>query len=165
MSHDHSESILEEPAMPTSKTFGTRLEGVAYSARPAAYTVVGGQNGTVGAVLGPSGMIWLPGGGSLPGESPEQTVIREVREELARKVRLVGKIGVATQFFYASDDARYYEMLAVFFLAEFPDEPNGQGEHRLYWLPLAEAERTFFHESHAWAARQGLDIFEKGPKA
>jgi len=45
------------------------------------------------------------------------------------------------------------------------DKPNGQGEHRLYWLPLAETERAFFHESHAWAARQGLEIFEEGPKA
>jgi hypothetical protein len=36
MSNDQSESILEEPAMPTCKTFGTRSERVAYTERPAA---------------------------------------------------------------------------------------------------------------------------------
>lgn len=48
-------------------------------------------------------------------------------------------------------------MLGVFFLAEFPDKPDGQGEHELFWLPLAEAAGTFFHECHAWAAHQGLE--------
>ena len=110
-------------------------------------------------------MIGLPGGGSLPGESPEETLVREVREELARSVRLVSKIGEATQFFYAVDDDCYYKMVGVFFLAEFPDEPSGQGEHDLFWLPLAEAAGAFFHECHAWAAHQGLERNTEGPRA
>jgi 8-oxo-dGTP pyrophosphatase MutT (NUDIX family) len=138
-------------------TFGARLKGVAYTERPAAYAVVAGANETVAAVQGTSGMIGLPGGGSLPGETPEETVRREVREELARSVRLVRRIGEATQFFYAAADDCHYKMLGVFFLAEFPAEPDGQGEHDLFWLPLAEAISAFFHESHAWAARHGLE--------
>ena len=143
--------------MPEAKTFGARRHGVAYTERPAAYAVIAGEDGTVAAVRGPAGMIGLPGGGSWPGETPEETLVREVREELARGVRLVHLIGEATQFFYAADEDRHYKMQAVFFLAEFPDEPDGQGEHELFWLPLAEAAGAFFHESHAWAAHQGLD--------
>jgi ubiquinone/menaquinone biosynthesis C-methylase UbiE/8-oxo-dGTP pyrophosphatase MutT (NUDIX family) len=146
-------------------TFSARLEGVAYTDRPAAYAVVAAENGTVAAVRGPAGGIFLPGGGSLPGETPEETVVREVREELARGLRLVSKIGKATQFFYAASDDCHYAMLGVFFLAEFSDEPSGQGEHELFWLPLAEAKRTFFHESHAWAACQGLERSTEGPRA
>lgn len=142
--------------------FGSRREGVAYTDRPAAYAVVRGANGTVGAVRGPAGMIGLPGGGSLPGETPEETVVREVREELARSVRLIRRIGEATQYFFAADDDCHYQLLAVFFLAEFPDEPDGQGEHEFFWLPLAEAEAAFFHESHAWAARHGPEIITEG---
>ena len=138
-------------------TFGKALEGVAYTERPAAYAVVAGESGTVAAVRGASGMTFLPGGGSLPGESAEDTVRREVREELARSVRLVRRIGEATQFFYAADEDRHYKMQAVFFLAEFPDEPSGQGEHELFWLPLGEATGAFFHVSHAWAVYQGLE--------
>jgi hypothetical protein len=83
--------------------------------------------------------------------------VREVREELARGIRLVRRIGEATQFFYAAADDCHYQMLAVFFLAEFPDEPRGQGEHELFWLPTAEVAGAFFHECHAWAVRQGLE--------
>ena len=50
-----------------------------------------------------------------------------------------------------------YQMQAEFFLAEFPDEPSGRGEHELFWLPLGEAAGAFFHECHAWAAGQGLE--------
>src|SRR5262245_11785385 len=98
-----------------SMTFGARREGVAYTARPAAYAVIPGENATVAVVKGPSGMISLPGGGSLPGESAEETVVREVREELARHVRLIRILGAATQYFYAADDDRHYQMSAVFF--------------------------------------------------
>jgi 8-oxo-dGTP pyrophosphatase MutT (NUDIX family) len=141
----------------TSMTFGARRGGVKYRERPAAYAVVAGENGTLAAVRGAAGVVFLPGGGSLPGETPEETVVREVAEELARRVRLVSRIGEATQFFYAPDDDCYYQMFAVFFRAEFPDEPSGQGEHELFWLPLSEAAGAWFHESHAWAAREGLE--------
>lgn len=90
--------------------------------------------------------------------------MREVREELARSVWLVDKIGEATQFFYVADEDRYYKMRGVFFLAEFPDEPNGRGEHELFWLPLEKAAEAFFHESHAWASRQGLERSTEGPR-
>src|SRR5262245_21093869 len=142
--------------MTETATFGGRLDGVAYADRPAAYAVVAGENGTVAAVKGKSGKFFLPGGGCLPGEAAEETVRREVGEELARSVRLIRPIGAATQYFYAADDDRHYRMSAVFFLAEFSDGPAGKGEHDLAWLFAAEAEEAFFHESHAWAVRQGL---------
>jgi 8-oxo-dGTP pyrophosphatase MutT (NUDIX family) len=139
-----------------SMTFGCRREGVKYTERPAVYAVVRGEYGSVAVVRGAAGYIGLPGGGCLSGETPEETLVREVREELARSIRLVRRIGEATQFFYAPDEDQYYQMLGMFFLAEFPDQPNGRGEHELFWLPLTEAADAFFHESHAWAARAGL---------
>ena len=97
---------------------------------------------------------FLPGGGSLAGEAPEDTIFREVEEELARSVRLMRRIGEATQYFYSTADHQHYEMRAVFFLAEFThDSGGGAGEHELFWLPAAEVGRECFHESHAWAVR------------
>src|SRR5262245_17987910 len=142
--------------MTETATFGGRLDGVAYADRPAAYAVVAGENGTVAAVKGKTGKFFLPGGACLPGETAEETVRREVREELARSVRLIRPIGAATQYFHAADDDRHYKMSAVFFFAEFTDGPAGKGEHDLAWLSPAEAEAAFFHESHAWAVRRGL---------
>jgi 8-oxo-dGTP pyrophosphatase MutT (NUDIX family) len=143
--------------------FGAPLEGITYTDRPAAYAVVYGENGTVAAVRAMSGMIALPGGGCLPGEAADETLVREVREELARSIQIICRIGEATQFFYAAQENCHYKAMAVFFLADFPDQPSGQGEHELFWLPLADAERAFFHASHAWAVRQGLET--SGPNA
>src|SRR4051812_44291308 len=143
-------------SMTETAMFGVHLDGVAYAERPAAYAVIAGENGTVAAVKGQSGKFFLPGGGCLPGEAAEEAVRREVREELARSVRLIRRIGAATQYFHAADDDRHYRMSAVFFLAEFSDGPAGKGEHDLAWLSAAEAEAAFFHESHAWAVRRGL---------
>ena len=95
---------------------------------------------------------FLPGGGSLSGETPEQTVAREVREELARGVRIIRQIGEAVQYFYA--DGHNYRMKAMFFEAEFASEASGAGEHELYWLESEELEQSFFHQCHAWAAGQ-----------
>src|SRR5262245_58290272 len=81
--------------MDESTTFGVRLEGVTYVDRPAAYAVIAGQNGTVAAVKGKSGKFGLAGDDCLPGDDAEETVWREVRNELARRVLLIRSIGVA----------------------------------------------------------------------
>jgi hypothetical protein len=60
-------------------TFGTRLRGVAYAERRAAYAVVVVE-GMVAAVRGASGLLFLPGGGSMPGEAPRtRSLGRSVR--------------------------------------------------------------------------------------
>src|SRR5690348_10349000 len=107
--------------MSEAQRFGTPEPGISYRERRAAYAVIV-REGRVATVQN-RGRHFLPGGGSLPNEAPEQTVVREVREELARSVRLIRKIGEATQYFYADADDCHYHMPAVFFAAEFTDEP------------------------------------------
>jgi 8-oxo-dGTP diphosphatase len=130
--------------------FGSRLAGVPYEKRPAAYVVIRNQAGAVAAVRGPAG-YWLPGGGANPGESPEETAVREVREELGREVRLLGRIGEAVQFFHAADEGKYYDMTAVFFRAELVGEPFGPGEYELSWLDVSHPAPQFYHACHDWA--------------
>ncbi|MFN7944773.1 MAG: NUDIX domain-containing protein [Blastocatellia bacterium] len=117
--------------------------------RVAAYVVVTDNAGRIAAVQGKAG-YFLPGGGALPGETPEQTIRREVLEELAREVRLLYCIGEAVQHFEA--DGRHYRMEAIFYAAEFSSEPDGTGEHELCWIEPAEVERAFYHQCHARAA-------------
>lgn len=140
--------------MTNALTFGFPEPGIAYTERQAAYAVIATEAGRVAAVKGRD-KYFLPGGGLLPDEGPEDTIIREVREELARDARLIRKIGEAVQYFYAATDDRHYRMQAVFFLAELTDHSSGlaKAEHELCWLPVTEAEHAFFHQSHAWAAR------------
>src|SRR5437870_1595607 len=105
-------------------TFGVPVAGVTYEQRCAAYAVIRNSVGAVAAVQVPAG-YWLPGGGMLPGETPEETVVREVREELGCTLRLVRKIGEAVQYFYAATEGRYYAMQATFFRAKLVGGPRG----------------------------------------
>ena len=133
--------------------FGSSQLGVQYTDRRAAYVVII-RDGKV-AMVRPKEKCFLPGGGSLPGEAPEDTVVREVREELARGIGLIRRIGEAVQYFYSSTDDRHYRMRAVFFAGEFTDDLCvGNREHELEWLPVTEAEDVCFHACHAWAVRQ-----------
>ena len=133
--------------------FGSPEPSIQYTERRAAYVVV--TTGDKVAMVRDGQKYFLPGGGSLPGEAPEDTVAREVYEELARRVRLIHKIGEAIQYFFAAADDRHYQMLATFFAGEFTDEPSsGTGEHDLHWLPVTESELACFHACHAWAVSQ-----------
>ena len=129
-------------------TFGTILADINYQDRPAAYAVITNEIGRIAAVKGKQ-QYFLPGGGSLPTEMPEATIHRELREELARDVKLIRKIGEAIQYFSAGEE--YYRMRAVFYRAEFISEPSGEAEHELFWLTPAEIAGQFLHQCHEWA--------------
>ncbi|MBV9959938.1 MAG: NUDIX domain-containing protein [Acidobacteria bacterium] len=141
--------MSEEPVVEV--TFGNVLAGIEYEPRPAAYAVIVDERGRVAAVRGVRG-YFLPGGGSLPEETPADTIRREVLEELARAVRLRHKIGEAIQYFSAG--AEHYRMHAVFYAADFTSEQRGEAEHELEWLDETELEGRFFHECHVWALRR-----------
>lgn len=130
--------------------FGSPKPNVHYAERRAAYLVVI-RDRLVAMVKGRE-KYFLPGGGSEACERPEETVVREVREELARAVGGLRFLGEAVQYFYASMDDRHYKMMATFFAGEFTEETFETGcEHALVWLPVAEVGRDCFHECHAWA--------------
>jgi 8-oxo-dGTP diphosphatase len=85
--------------MDSEPVFGEPPAGVSCVERPAAYVCVFDAEGQVAVVLS-DGRCFLPGGGSLPDETPEQTIRREVREELAREIRLLQPLGTAIQYFH-----------------------------------------------------------------
>ena len=134
--------------------FGSPEPSIRYTERRAAYVVIVSSDGNIAMVKG-SQKYFLPGGGSLPDETPEKTVAREVSEELARSVRLIRSLGEATQYFYSIEDERHYKMHATFFVGEFSDEPTADTtEHELSWLAEKEIEQACFHACHAWAVHQ-----------
>ena len=138
--------------------FGNILTGINYQDRPAAYAVVTNEISSSAAVKGKQ-HYFLPGGGSLPNETPEATIHRELREELARDVKLIRKIGAATQYFSVGE--KHYRMQAVFYRAEFISEPEGEAEHELTWLVPQKIAGQFFHQCHEWAI--GIrDIIDPG---
>ena len=141
--------------MTETPTFGSVEPVIEYAERRAAYVVVFSAD-RVALVRGKQN-YFLPGGGCELSEAPEETITREVREELARGIRLTRKLGDAVQYFYAPSDNMHYRMHAVFFAGEFTDELfDTDAEHEPEWLPVSDVERACFHPCHAWAVRQAL---------
>lgn len=93
---------------------------------------------------------FLPGGGAEPGETPADTVRREVYEEMGCKIEHLRRIGEAVQFFSADDGE--HEMYAVFFTGEVTEKLVPVGDE-LCWIPFMELEGRMYHECHLWAVR------------
>jgi 8-oxo-dGTP diphosphatase len=139
------------------RVFGTRPEGVACTPRRAAYAVIT-RDGRVAATRARQRdgtfRYWLPGGRCEAGESADEAVLREIREELGRPARITGRIGDAMQYFFAGTEGRWYAMTATFVVAALEEGDASAAEYQLLWVdPHADAA-VFFHASHAWAAQQ-----------
>jgi hypothetical protein len=78
--------------------------------------------------------------------------VREVEEECAQRLHIVGKIGEALQYFYAPSEDKYFAMHAVFYAGTFLGQTPGQAEYPVVWV-LPDDQAPFFHASHLWAAQ------------
>lgn len=141
--------------------FGTPPPGVTCRDRPAAYAVISNQEQHVAAVsltIDGRDYFLLPGGGTDEGETPHETITREVREELARHVVVERPLGSAVQYFFAAIDNCWYKMTAHFFTAHFDGQAEGQGEFDLHWIDPARHQDDFFHPCQVWAVSQAENI-------
>src|SRR5215471_13622651 len=135
------------------KCFGHFDPYLRYKNRRAAYAVILANPCSVLAIK-VRNKYWLPGGGSRDGETAEDTVVREVREELGRHVRLIEEIGKAIQYFHASEENCSYKMEATFFRAELVDGPTESAEYEISFPPITSVSTSFFHQCHEWAIDQ-----------
>src|SRR5438067_9364537 len=96
--------------------FGTQLAGCDYVVRPSAYALVPNDAGAIAVVRTPKG-VFLPGGGIDAGESAEQAVVREAREEAGLVVATVGTLCRAVEFTHALDEEAWYQKVSTFVTA------------------------------------------------
>jgi 8-oxo-dGTP pyrophosphatase MutT (NUDIX family) len=83
------------------------MPGATYVLRPGGYVVIFRSGGKVAVVSTPKG-LFLPGGGQVPGESPEDAAIREAKEEYGLNVSLGRIIGVADELVFDAEEATHY---------------------------------------------------------
>lgn len=100
--------------------------------------------------------FFLPGGGSLPDETPESTLHREIMEECGRAIQIGRELGKAVEYVNPVNGGVYYEIPSTFFEAAFMDGQVKPLEdyHILVWLSVSDAIRHLFRQSQAWAIQQ-----------
>jgi 8-oxo-dGTP pyrophosphatase MutT (NUDIX family) len=94
-------------------------------------------------VIQPTGrqrVVGLPKGGPNPGETPEQTAAREVREETGITAAVREPLGDVT-YWYRRGGRRVFKTVH-FFLFDFVSGSTSDHDHEVddaRWMPLAEA--------------------------
>jgi 8-oxo-dGTP diphosphatase len=138
--------------------FGEQIKGRNYRPRPSAYGIIFDEQKRVSVVLTPRG-YFLPGGGIEPGESPQEALAREIREESGRQIEIGDLFAQATQFVFAPGEG-YFAKHCAFFTAIFRDviATPAEPDHQLVWLAPHEAARKLNHASQAWALARALGL-------
>ncbi len=104
----------------------------------------------------PAEETWvLPKGTPHPGETPEQTAEREVREETGIQPRIVGDLG-SIDYWFTRKGMRYHKEVRHYLMeavgGSVAEHDHEYAEAR--WFPIAEAIARLTHENEAAIARR-----------
>lgn len=121
----------------------------------------------------PKSVLALPKGIVDPGEKPEQTALREVREETGITAAIVSKL-LDIKYVYVrtwSDHARVFKIVSFYLLryesGEIDDvTPEMRIEvKRAFWIPLEEAGRKLSYRGEKDAARKAREYLQTHKEA
>jgi 8-oxo-dGTP diphosphatase len=138
--------------------FGERVKNQNYQRRPGAYAIALDAQKRVGVVQIPRGHF-LPGGGIESDESPQETLIREIREECGYQAIVHDEICQAIQLVDGQEDGCFAKY-CTFFQVSFEGVVGQpiEADHQLFWLEPEDAIRKLKHSSQAWAVARALGV-------
>lgn len=139
--------------------FGIKEAGKAYRARYGAYIVIARcSNQEVILVQAPNGAFFLPGGEIENSETHEQTIAREMLEEVGFEVEINEYLGEAKEYFYSSHRDTYFEHPGYFYVAanfQKVAEPT-EKTNQLHWVTPDDAMLLLKRGSHRWALQKWM---------
>ena len=112
-------------------------------------------------VITPAGkrVTGLPKGGMDPGETPEQTAAREVREETGVTVSVGERLGQVDYTYRRG--GRPIAKTVHFYLCMFEDGDTADHDHEVddaRWMPLAEARRRLSYPGERRMIEEALSV-------
>lgn len=119
--------------------------------------------------VGPKGRWQLPKGIVDEGEKPEETAVREVREEAGVDARVAAELETI-EYWYVGDEregrrVRFHKFVHLFLL-EYESGDVADHDHEVEearWVPLAEAVGMLAFESERKAMRQAVALVDASP--
>jgi 8-oxo-dGTP pyrophosphatase MutT (NUDIX family) len=108
--------------------------------------------------------VRLPKGHVDPGETPEQTALREVREEAGVEARIVTSLGEVSYVFFHPKRGQEVDKRVHFFLMEHrsgePAAADGEME-RVFWCEIAEAGARLRFETERDVVARAREALER----
>ena len=142
----------EENAM-ANPTFGEKRENVTYQPRYGVYAVIPNpEKKQIVLVQAPNGAWFLPGGEIEAGEDHQETLKRELIEELGFTAEIGTYYGQADEYFYSRHrDTYYYNPAYLYEAISFQEvqKPLEDFNH-IAWFPIDEAIEKLKRGSHKW---------------
>jgi bis(5'-nucleosidyl)-tetraphosphatase len=115
-----------------------------------------------------SDRLWaLPKGTPEPGETLEQTALREVREETGVEVEQVGVVGEVKYWFSRPQEGVRYNKTVYHFLFQPVGGDPSLHDHEfdeVRWVPVQEALKLLTYPNEARILRLAIEMVE-GPEA
>jgi 8-oxo-dGTP diphosphatase len=138
--------------------FGAPDDGFHYAVRPGAYALIVDDAGNLAVVNTPHGRF-LPGGGIDEGESLQEAMEREVREECGLEITLGSWSTHAIDFVFSPVEGRHFEKRGTYVAARSLGVRHEKLEldHELEWMAPAEAAVMLKHAGQRWVVQQWMD--------
>ena len=117
-------------------------------------------------------LLALPKGLVDPGEKPDHTALREVREETGVTATMVTKLGDIKYFYVRSwgDKQRVFKIVSFYLfkyeagrIDDLSDDMRIEVQRAL-WLPLEEAPEKLTYKSERDVARKALEYARSHPE-
>lgn len=112
------------------------------------------------------GQVWcLPKGVIDKGELPEDTAIREVREEAGVRGNIIEKLGEITYWYYIKEEHAKCKKTVHFFLMEYAEgniKDHDQEVNDAFWIPLDEAIKKAQYKGEREMLEKARTMFSSG---